>query len=123
MKMSTLTPSFAYGTMLPPQKEHKVSSRLKISAQRSQFEGWSSNPVDLNMMVPNDRIKVMRTKKTLKGNHRPYGWDYASNYIHKPKKHPEYLQTILLIFGPMSFSILFGTTLICIFSLVVHLIL
>lgn len=94
-----------------------------ILGKLSVLAGWSSNPEDLNMMVPNDRIEVMRTKKALKGNHRPYGWDYASNYIHKPKKHPEYLQTIILIFGPMSFSIFFGTTLLCIFSLVVHLIL
>ncbi|KAI3500174.1 hypothetical protein L1887_35991 [Cichorium endivia] len=47
--MSTSTASFAYGTILPLQKEHKVASRLKIRAQRFQDEGRSSNSVDSNM--------------------------------------------------------------------------
>ncbi|KAI7749023.1 hypothetical protein M8C21_009929 [Ambrosia artemisiifolia] len=121
--MLASTPSFACATILPLQKEHKRYTRLHVRAQSlGDDQGRSSNLVDSNMKLLKERIEVMRAKERLERNHRPQGWDYTSNYIQKrPKKQPEYLQTIALICGTSSSSILLGTLLLCIFSFIAHL--
>ncbi|KAI3726435.1 hypothetical protein L1987_66232 [Smallanthus sonchifolius] len=120
--MLVSVPSFARATVLPLHKEHKARACLHVRAQSLRDEGRSRNLVDSNMKLLKDRIEVMRAKESLKRNHRPDGWDYASKYIQKrPKKQPEYLQTIALICGTSSLSILIGTILLCMFSIIVHL--
>ncbi|KAL8231149.1 hypothetical protein R6Q57_000927 [Mikania cordata] len=145
MKLEMLVPKPSFATILPLQKHHKSRTRLHVKAQSLRdkdihvcmfgydlFEfievlislliGRSSNIVDSNMKLLKERIEVMRTKERLEINHRSNGWDYTSKYIHKnPKKQPQHLQTIALICGASSLSILSGTLLLCIFSIIVHL--
>lgn len=98
-----------------------VMCYLILLAYSLFYIGRSRNLVDSNMKLLKDRIEVMRTKERLERNCRPYGWDYASNYIHKPKRQHEYQQTIALICGAASLPILFGTFFLCIFSAIAHL--
>ncbi|KAI3777246.1 hypothetical protein L1987_47044 [Smallanthus sonchifolius] len=120
--MSISIHSFAFSMILPLQKENKARSRLDIKAQSVQDEGRSSNLVDSNMKLFKDRIEVMRTKERLEQNHRPCGWVYMSKYINqRPKKQPEYLQTITLICGTYGASIIIGIGILCILSIIVHL--
>ncbi|KAI3785227.1 hypothetical protein L1987_44342 [Smallanthus sonchifolius] len=120
--MLVSVPSLARATVLPLHKEHKARARLHVRAQSLRDEGRLRNLVDSNMKLLKDRIEVMRAKERLERNHRPDGWDYESKYIQKrPRKQPEYLQTIALICGASSLSILIGTILLCIFSIIVHL--
>ncbi|KAM0032414.1 hypothetical protein Hdeb2414_s0016g00474751 [Helianthus debilis subsp. tardiflorus] len=116
------TPSSACAMVLPLRKEHKACTRLYVKAQSLRDEGRSSNLVDSNIKLLKERIEVMRAKERLERSHIPYGWDYASKYIEKrPKKQPEFLQTIALMCGASSLSIFIGTLFLCIFSIVVHL--
>ncbi|KVH92436.1 uncharacterized protein LOC112515890 [Cynara cardunculus var. scolymus] len=117
--MSTSVSPLAYAAVLPPRQ--KVHLRLEIRAQSVRDEGRSSNLVDSSMKVLKDRIEVMRTKEILERNCRPYGWDGASSYIQKPKKQPEFPQTIALICGTSSLPILVGTALLCVISAIAHL--
>ncbi|KAI3500175.1 hypothetical protein L1887_35992 [Cichorium endivia] len=115
--MSTMIPSFTCVTVL---KKYRPHSRLMIRAQSLGEEGRSSNLVDSNMKILKDRIEVVRMKERLERNCRPNGWDYTSTYIHKPKKQPEHLQGIAQICGTTSLSVLVGTGLLFIFSVIAH---
>ncbi|KAI3500173.1 hypothetical protein L1887_35990 [Cichorium endivia] len=115
--MSTMIPSFTCVTVL---KNHRSHPRLQIRAQSLRDEGRSSNLVDSNMKILKDRIEAMRMRETLERNCRPYGWDYTSNYIRKPKKQAEYLQTVARICGTMSLPVLIGTGFLYIFSVIAH---
>ncbi|KAF5780279.1 hypothetical protein HanRHA438_Chr11g0483721 [Helianthus annuus] len=120
--MSISIPSFVCAMILPLQKEHKMRSCLNIRAQSFKDEGRWSNLVDSNMKLLEYRIEVIRTKERLKRNHRPCEWDNTSEYLNQsPVKQPEYLQTIALICGLPSLTILIGTTLLFIFAIIVHL--
>ncbi|KAJ9562191.1 hypothetical protein OSB04_007351 [Centaurea solstitialis] len=148
--MSTSLSFLVYAPVLPRrQRKQKRCSELQIRAQSLRDEaltiiayrfllckplvscpltlfkyffitGRPSNLVDSNMEILKNRIEVMRTKERLERNCRPSGWDYTSSYIRKPKKQPEYPQ-IALICGTSSLSILVGTTLLCVFSVIAHL--
>ncbi|KAL8250020.1 hypothetical protein R6Q59_033713 [Mikania micrantha] len=119
--MSALITSFA--CEVGRLQEHRGRSWLKVRAHSLRDEeGRSDNIVDSNMKLLKERIEVLRAKERLEINHRSYGRDYTSKYIHKrPKKQTKYLQTIALICGTSSLPILFGTLLLSIFSIIVHL--
>ncbi|KAI3785226.1 hypothetical protein L1987_44341 [Smallanthus sonchifolius] len=119
--MSTMIPSFTCVVVQPRLQEHRVRSWLEIRAQSLGDQGRSSNLVDSSMKILKDRIEVIRTKERLERRSKPYGWDYDSNYISKHKKQPEYTNTPALICGTLSLSVLTGTALLHIFSVIAHL--
>ncbi|KAL8192126.1 hypothetical protein R6Q57_027988 [Mikania cordata] len=92
--------SLACATISPLQKKHDASKRLLVRAESLRDEGRSNNIVDSNMKLLKERIEVLGAKERLEINHRSYGQDYTSKYIHKrPKKQTQYLQTLALICG------------------------
>ncbi|KAK1433216.1 hypothetical protein QVD17_10125 [Tagetes erecta] len=104
----------------------RVRPGLKlIRAHSLGDEGRWSNLVDSSSMkILKDRMEVIRAKERLERSSTPYGWDYDSNYTSKREKQylgEQYMKTIGLCCGTSSLSILIGTTLLYIFSVIVHL--
>ncbi|MFS7973486.1 hypothetical protein Hanom_Chr09g00857061 [Helianthus anomalus] len=120
--MSTMMPSFGCAVVVwPVRAEHRVRSWLEVRARSLGDEGRSSNLVDSNMKILKDRIEVIRKKDILERKCRPCGWDYDSSYVTKHKKQHEYTKTIALICGTSSLSVLIGTSLLYIVSVIAHL--
>ncbi|KAI3726434.1 hypothetical protein L1987_66231 [Smallanthus sonchifolius] len=119
--MSTMISSFTCAVVPPLRPEHRVRSWLQIRAQSLGDKGRSRNLVDSSMKILKDRIEVIRTKERLERRSRPHGWDYDSNYISRHRKQPEYTKTLALICGTSSLSVLTGTALLYIFSVIAHL--
>lgn len=81
--------------------------------------------VDANLSVLRERIEEVVMKERLERCCRcEYGWNYASGYDHKLKKHKdlkEFFELAGLIGGTIGFTCLGGTLFLCLVSVLVHL--
>ncbi|WOG92906.1 hypothetical protein DCAR_0312184 [Daucus carota subsp. sativus] len=127
--MASSSYSFHELLAIPSSKLHcknlRRSSLKVIRAQNYKDEGRSSNMVDANLRVLKERIEQVRNKERLERCcTSEQGWNYTPVYSSHYKKQDVLSQCydlIGLVFGTAGLAVLFGTLVLCMFSLLLHL--
>ncbi|KAM7516346.1 hypothetical protein LguiA_005929 [Lonicera macranthoides] len=124
---SSLPSSFKEITHLPSRKYSRTHHQsIQVRARSFRDEGKSSNIVDANLRVLRERMEEIKMKERLERccSREQYGWNYSSSYDYKHKREAnlsECFELISLVGGTIGLTILSGTFLLCLISLIVHL--